>query len=185
MTDQGISRAPTDDELTKSVWAKAQELVGRLEGTSVRRLAIEVAGSKIEIERGLAVAASPEAEAQPALPGGAIATGAGPGPGVAPEARAASGAFAAIDAQDGNLRIPVLAPLVGIFYRASQPGAAPFAQEGELVEAGQTLCIVEAMKLMNEIAANESGRVAEIVAENGEWVEFEQVLMYLEPAGEQ
>ncbi len=50
------------------------------------------------------------------------------------------------------------------------------------VEAGQTVCIVEAMKMMNEVVAGESGKVAEIAAENGEWVEFEQVLMYLEPS---
>ena len=185
MTDQGTSRAPTDDELTKSVWAKAQDLVARLEGTSIQRLAIEVAGSKIEIERGVAATALPPAEVVPELPGAAVATSAGPGPGVAPEARAASGAFAAIDTQDADRRIPLLAPLVGVFYRAPQPGVPPFAEEGQTVEAGDTLCIVEAMKLMNEIAANESGRVAEIVVENGEWVEFEQVLMYLEPAGEQ
>jgi biotin carboxyl carrier protein len=53
---------------------------------------------------------------------------------------------------------------------------------GQVVEAGETVCIVEAMKMMNEVAAGESGKVAEIAVENGEWVEFEQVLMYLEPA---
>jgi acetyl-CoA carboxylase biotin carboxyl carrier protein len=175
----------TDHESnTESVWAKDHDLIGRLEGTTVQRVAIEVGGSKVEIERGRAVSAA-EAEAAPGLPPGVvIATGAGPGPGVDPEARGASGAFAAIGAEDADNRIPVLAPLVGVFYRASQPGQKPFAEEGEPVEAGQTLCIVEAMKLMNEIAANESGRVAEIVVENGEWVEFEQVLMYLEPSSD-
>jgi biotin carboxyl carrier protein len=53
-----------------------------------------------------------------------------------------------------------------------------------VVEPGETVCIVEAMKLMNEVAANEGGRVAEIAVANGDRVEFEQVLMYLEPAGE-
>jgi acetyl-CoA carboxylase biotin carboxyl carrier protein len=169
------------------VWAKARDLIGRLEGTTVQRVTIEVGGSKVEIERGLpvaAAAAAAPAEAALGLPGVAIASGPGPGPGVDPEARGASGAFAAIGSEDGDQRIPVLAPLVGVFYRATQPGAKPFAEEGEPVEAGQTLCIVEAMKLMNEIAANESGRVAEIVVENGDWVEFEQVLMYLEPVGD-
>ena len=55
---------------------------------------------------------------------------------------------------------------------------------GDVVEAGQTVCIVEAMKLMNEVGASEGGKVAEIVVENGEPVEFEQVLMYLEPGAE-
>jgi acetyl-CoA carboxylase biotin carboxyl carrier protein len=76
----------------------------------------------------------------------------------------------------------VLAPLVGTFYAAGQPGAKPFVEVGQAVEAGETVCIVEAMKMMNEVAAGEAGKVAEIAVENGEWVEFEQVLMYLEPA---
>jgi acetyl-CoA carboxylase biotin carboxyl carrier protein len=80
--------------------------------------------------------------------------------------------------------VPVLAPLVGTFYRASQPGAKPFVAEGDVVDAGQTVCIVEAMKLMNEVGAAEGGRVAQIVAEDGEPVEFEQVLMYLEPVAD-
>ena len=63
-----------------------------------------------------------------------------------------------------------------------QPGAKAFVEEGDIVEPGQTVCIVEAMKLMNEVAAAEAGRVVEIFVENGDWVEFEQVLMYLEPA---
>ena len=80
--------------------------------------------------------------------------------------------------------MPVLAPLVGSFYRASQPGAKPFVQVGDVVELGQTVCIVEAMKLMNEIAAGDAGKVVEILVEDGEPVEFEQILMYLEPASE-
>jgi acetyl-CoA carboxylase biotin carboxyl carrier protein len=87
------------------------------------------------------------------------------------------------DAPTADNRIPVLAPLVGTFYRAGQPGAKPFAEVGEVVEAGRPVCIVEAMKMMNEVVAGETGKVAEIAVENGEWVEFEQVLMYLEPTG--
>jgi acetyl-CoA carboxylase biotin carboxyl carrier protein len=78
--------------------------------------------------------------------------------------------------------MPVLAPLVGTFYRSAQPGAKPFVEEGSSVEAGQTVCIVEAMKMMNEVTATESGKVAELAVKDGEAVEFEQVLMYLEPA---
>ena len=81
-------------------------------------------------------------------------------------------------------RHSVIAPLVGTFYRASQPGAKPFVEEGDVVDEGQTVGIVEAMKLMNQVKADQAGRVAEIVATDGEWVEFEQVLMYLEPVEE-
>jgi acetyl-CoA carboxylase biotin carboxyl carrier protein len=95
----------------------------------------------------------------------------------------ASGVFTIGDlAAEADTRIPVLAPLVGTFYRSSQPGKPAFVDVGDSVEMGQTVCIVEAMKLMNEVAAGEGGKVAEICVENGEWVEFEQVLMYLEPA---
>ena len=61
-------------------------------------------------------------------------------------------------------------------------GAKPFVEVGSTVAPGEPVCIVEAMKMMNEVAAGEGGKVAEILVENGDWVEFEQVLMYLEPA---
>ena len=98
---------------------------------------------------------------------------------MAPGARMASGVFTL--EQPADDRIPVLAPLVGTFYAAAQPGAKPFVEVGQSVEAGETVCIVEAMKMMNEVVAGEAGTVAEIAATNGEWVEFEQVLMYLAP----
>jgi acetyl-CoA carboxylase biotin carboxyl carrier protein len=77
----------------------------------------------------------------------------------------------------------VRAPLVGTFYSAPTPDADPFVREGEEVEAGQTLGIVEAMKLMNPIVADEPGVVAEIRVENAESVEYDQVLMLLRPSG--
>jgi acetyl-CoA carboxylase biotin carboxyl carrier protein len=92
----------------------------------------------------------------------------------------ASGVFTLGEMPADN-RMPVLAPLVGTFYRASQPGSKPFVEVGDTVEAGQTVCIVEAMKMMNEVVAGEAGKVAEIAVENSDWVEFEQVLMFLEP----
>jgi acetyl-CoA carboxylase biotin carboxyl carrier protein len=98
-------------------------------------------------------------------------------------AAAASGDGAAdADAADG--RTKVIAPLVGTFYRSPSPGAKVFVEEGDVVDAGQTVAIVEAMKLMNQVTAEQGGKVAEIVAKDGDWVEFEQVLMYLEPLAE-
>jgi acetyl-CoA carboxylase biotin carboxyl carrier protein len=73
----------------------------------------------------------------------------------------------------------VRSPLVGTFYRAPAPGEPPYVEVGDRVKAGQTLCIVEAMKLMNEIPADVSGEVAEILAENSEGVEYDQPLFYL------
>ena len=86
------------------------------------------------------------------------------------------------DDDEDDVRIPVLAPLVGTFYRAAKPGAKPYVEVGETVEAGQTVCIVEAMKTMNQVTARQAGRVVELKVENGERVEFEQVLMYLAPS---
>jgi oxaloacetate decarboxylase alpha subunit len=80
---------------------------------------------------------------------------------------------------DGVVRIE--APMVGVFYRAPQPGAPPFVEEGDTVAAGQTLCILEAMKLMNEIKAEASGIVRQIHVGNAEPVEFGQLLFELEP----
>lgn len=73
----------------------------------------------------------------------------------------------------------VKAPMLGVFYAASSPDAAPFVKVGDRVKKGDILCIIEAMKMMNEITAEEDGTVAEIKAENGKIVEFGQVLFVL------
>jgi acetyl-CoA carboxylase biotin carboxyl carrier protein len=171
-----------DQSMIESTWAEARDLVRRLEGTSVQRFAVKAGDYEIEIERGAILQAAP-ADGEPAAPAvsGHVAGGGTVGLGIAPEARGASGAFS-VSLDQADLRIPVLAPLVGTFYEAAQPGQKPFAAVGDVVEPGQTVCIVEAMKLMNEVAAGEGGKVAEILVKNGEPVEFEQVLMYLEPA---
>ena len=156
-----------DKNMIESTWAEARELVRRLEGTTVQRFAVKAGEYEIEIERGgNSIAAPPPAAS------------------AEPDQRVFSGSFAALSVPDegADNRIPVLAPLVGTFYEAAQPGAKAFAQVGDVVEAGQTVCIVEAMKLMNEVAAAEGGKVAEICVSNGDPVEFDQVLMYLEPA---
>jgi acetyl-CoA carboxylase biotin carboxyl carrier protein len=181
--DQNTQSTP-DRELIQSVWAEARDLIKRLEGSTVQRFAVAAGDYKIEIERGSPpVAAAPgstDAAGAPGPAAGPIATGAGPGLSVAPGARMASGVFTIGDLQQDN-RVPVLAPLVGTYYSSAQPGTKPFVEVGTTVEPGQAVCIVEAMKMMNEVSAGEGGKVAEIVVENGEWVEFEQVLMYLEP----
>jgi acetyl-CoA carboxylase biotin carboxyl carrier protein len=73
------------------------------------------------------------------------------------------------------------APMVGTFYRATSPEATPFVSEGDMVKEGQTLCIIEAMKLMNEIESKVAGRVVKILVENSQPVEFGQPLFLVEP----
>ena len=71
--------------------------------------------------------------------------------------------------------------MVGTFYRAPAPDTAPFVSEGDVVKEGQTLCIIEAMKLMNEIEAKMAGRIAKVLVENGQPVEYGQPLFSMEP----
>ena len=77
--------------------------------------------------------------------------------------------------------IEIKAPMVGTFYRAPSPEAAPYVDIGHLIEPGQVICIIEAMKLMNEIKAEIKGKITEILVENAEPVEFGQPLFLVEP----
>ncbi len=77
--------------------------------------------------------------------------------------------------------VPIVSPMVGTFYRASSPTAPAYVEPGKRVEVGQVVCIVEAMKLMNEIESEVSGVIASILAENGQPVEFNQPLFLVKP----
>jgi acetyl-CoA carboxylase biotin carboxyl carrier protein len=147
-------------DLIRSVWEEARDLVKRLEGSTVQRFSVQAGETKIEIER---------------APGTVVA------PAAVQVAPAVAGEAAAEDVAAADGRHPIVAPLVGTFYRASGPGAKPFVEEGDVVDEGQTVAIVEAMKLMNQVKADEGGKVAEILCSDGDWVEFEQPIMYLEP----
>jgi len=153
--------ASKNQELIRAVWDEARDLVKRLEGSTVQRFSVEAGDTKIEIERRAGVVVAD------------VGSGGGSG-----TTSAADGAGEAA-VETGH---PIQAPLVGTFYRAGQPGAAPFVNEGDTVDAGQTVGIVEAMKLMNQVQADQGGKVSKILAEDGAWVEFEQTLMLLETA---
>lgn len=81
---------------------------------------------------------------------------------------------------DENL-VEVLSPMVGTFYASSSPGASPYVEKGQRVKVGDIVCIVEAMKLFNEIEAEQNGEIVEILAESGELVEFGQPLFRIRP----
>ena len=90
-------------------------------------------------------------------------------------------AAASAEAASAGL-ITIEAPMVGTFYRASGPTADPYVREGDVVKQGQILCIIEAMKLMNEIESKMAGRVAKILVENAQAVEYGQPLFLIDPA---
>ncbi|MEK6646154.1 MAG: acetyl-CoA carboxylase biotin carboxyl carrier protein [Candidatus Firestonebacteria bacterium] len=77
--------------------------------------------------------------------------------------------------------ITITAPMVGTFYRANAPDASPYVQEGDVVADGQTICIIEAMKLMNEIKSETKGKIVKILVESGHAIEYGQPLFLLEP----
>lgn len=110
--------------------------------------------------------AAPTAASAPALPAAATP---------APEAEAAPA-----PAKPVSAGTPVKAPIVGTFYSSSSPDAPPYVKVGDTVQAGQVLCIIEAMKLMNEIEAEQGGTVREILVKNAEPVEYGQTLFIIE-----
>ena len=98
---------------------------------------------------------------------------AAPAPATAPVAAAA----APVEVPAGHI---VKSPMVGTFYRSSSPGAKPFVEIGSQIKEGETICIVEAMKILNEIEADKSGTVTRIICENGQAVEYGQPLFVIE-----
>jgi len=163
------------------LWAQFPSAVERLLARR-RSLGAEVGGPEVEptVDRALietlvgVVEAAGEAEVSVEVAGARITV-----------RRAApatdGGAAAPAEAADAGLA-RVESPMVGTFYRAPSPDAEPFVDEGQLVSAGQTLCLIEAMKLFNEIQAESDGVVREIVVQNAEPVEYGQLLFLLEPA---
>ncbi|HTC64643.1 MAG TPA: acetyl-CoA carboxylase biotin carboxyl carrier protein [Candidatus Saccharimonadales bacterium] len=104
-------------------------------------------------------------------------------PSGSPDSAAASPVVAqaaAVVAADEHI---IKSPIVGTFYAGSSPDAGPFVRVGDKVEAGQTVCIIEAMKLMNEIEADVSGEIARVLVENGQPVEYGEPLFALRPSG--
>ena len=147
---------------------KVKKLIELLEASSVDEIEIKEGEESVRISRNTAapvMAAAPAMMPAPAMPQApAPATAAAPAP--APEPAAASGA-------ENALR----SPMVGTFYRSPSPDAAAFVEVGQSVRAGDVLCIVEAMKMMNQIEADRAGTVTAIHVENGEPVEFDQPLI--------
>ena len=153
---------------------EVKALVAVVEGTDVTSLVWSRSGHKVVIRRGQAAAPAPPAFL-PASPAAVLAVPAAPAP--APAAPAPPKAEAA-----EKPGVMVTSPFVGTFYRAPSPDSPPYVDVGARVKKGQVLCIVEAMKLMNEIETEVEGVVAEILVANATPVEFGQPLFRIEPA---
>ena len=145
-----------------------------LSDSDIQEFRLEGDDFRLEVRRnlpGLAVAATPVA-AVAAAPVAPLQ--------VSHEASAPSTPPPSVPASRSDL-VDITAPMVGTFYRAPAPGEAPFVEVGTRIGVGQTVCILEAMKLMNELEAEAAGEVVEILVDNGTPVEFGQVLMRVKP----
>ena len=151
-----------------------RELLTFLGESDIQELRLEGEDFRLVVRRNLPTAA-PTAEAAPPLP---VVTAAAPTPPV-PVAAAAPSPPPPSSRSDLQ---PLTAPMVGTFYRSPAPGEPAFVELGSRIQAGQPVCILEAMKLMNELEADISGEVVEILVESGTPVEFGQVLMRIRPA---
>lgn len=147
-----------------------KELIEMMNQTDIAELKVESDGVKISIKKGSALAPIPP----PAPPA--------PQPPAETRARGSDGEERrpADEEIDSDRFVTVSAPMVGTFYRAPAPDADPYVKVGDMIEPGQPLCIIEAMKLMNEIESEVQGRVARILVENAEPVEYGQPLFLIE-----
>ena len=145
---------------------KLKTLIDLVSESNVSELEITEAEGKVRIVKGgppaVAAPAAPVVVAQPAPAAGATPAPAAP---------------AAAPVPAGHI---VKSPMVGTFYRASAPGAKSFVEVGSQVKEGETVCIIEAMKILNEIEADKSGTIVQILCENGQAVEYGQPLFVIE-----
>jgi len=145
---------------------KLKKLIDLVQESGISELEVTEGEEKVRIAKHVGMVAAPQTYMMPAatpLPAGA------PG-----------GAAASLDLdddeEDGHV---VKSPMVGTFYRSSSPGAEPFIEIGQTVKEGDTLCIIEAMKLLNEIEADASGTIKAILVDNGQPVEFGEPLFVI------
>ena len=149
---------------------KLKKLIDLVQESGIAELEITEGEEKVRIARGGAVSVTPLAAGAPpvaaAAPGSAAAA-----PAIAPAAAPVPEA-----APEGHV---VKSPMVGTFYRSPSPDAKPFVEVGATIKAGETICVLEAMKLMNEIEADASGTIKAILVENGQPVEYGQALFII------
>ncbi len=146
---------------------KVKKLIELLEESGIAEIEIKEGEESVRITRHSSVAAAP-----------AMMQMAAPAPVAAPAAAPVAEAVSEADAlPSGHI---VKSPMVGTFYRSPAPGSAEFVQIGQAVSEGETICIIEAMKILNQIEADKSGTIKAILANNGEPVEYDEPLFVIE-----
>lgn len=145
---------------------KLKKLIDLVQESGISELEVTEGEEKVRIAKHLNVAAAPAYVAAPAAPAPAAPAPAAP-------------AAAAAPASEGPEGHVVKSPMVGTFYRSSAPGSKAFVEVGDSVSEGQALCIIEAMKLMNEIESDASGTIKAILVESGQPVEYGQPLFVI------
>jgi acetyl-CoA carboxylase biotin carboxyl carrier protein len=151
---------------------KLKKLIDLVQESGIAELEITEGEERVRIASGGAVSVTPLA-----APAAAAPLPAGPAPVAAPAAAAPVAPVATpAPAAEGHV---VKSPMVGTFYRAPSPDAKPFVEAGGVVKEGETICVIEAMKLMNEIEADASGTIKAILVENGQPVEYGQALFII------
>jgi acetyl-CoA carboxylase biotin carboxyl carrier protein len=143
---------------------KIKKLIDLIEESDIAEIEISEGEESVRISRYSSLTAAPVAVAAAPVA-------------VAPAAVAAAPLAAAEEKISGHV---VKSPMVGTFYRSAAPGSAAFVEVGQSVQAGQTLCIIEAMKILNQIEADKSGKVKQILVENAHPVEYGQPLFVIE-----
>jgi len=162
--------APANDAVAGFPIHELKRLIRLVQRTGIGELELNSGGRSVRIS----AAPTNGGQAHPVVVApGAPAARPAAGPAPAPAAPAAP--------EPPANQKEVVSPMVGTFYRAPAPDADPFVEVGDVVEVGQTVCIIEAMKLMNEIEAETKGRVAQILVENAQPVEFGQKLFLIDP----
>ncbi len=144
-----------------------EKLAKVLAETGLTEISLEDGEQAITLRKDVVVTSAPQVVAAPVQA-------------AAPAAAAPAVAAPVAEAAPAKKGTPITSPMVGTFYKAPSPDSEPFVSVGSTVAAGDVVCIVEAMKMMNEIEAEISGKVVEICVEDGQPVEFGQVLMYVE-----
>ncbi len=152
---------------------KVKKLIELLEESGVAEIEIKEGEESVRISRHGAGAVTTYLQAPPAMAPAPAAPAAAPAPAAKPAAAEEAEAAPRAD-------VAVTAPMVGTFYGSPAPGAKPFVEVGSEVKVGQTLCIIEAMKMMNQIESDKAGKVVAVLVKNGDPVEFGQPLFIIE-----